>query len=76
MLGGVGFGMSRGWWFSFLGAWVRPARGLPSGVGAAVPARGRGQGREGRSRRVGAGLKPGGLRFIAGARKAYMGPNR
>ena len=35
MLGGVGFGMSRGWWFSFLGAWVvrrggcRPVLGLP-----------------------------------------------
>ena len=29
MLGGVGFGMSRGWWFSFPGAWVRPALGLP-----------------------------------------------
>ena len=39
-------------------------------LGDAVPARGRGQGGEGRSERLGAGLKLGGLGFIAGGGRA------
>ena len=58
MLEELGFGMSRAF-FGSCGHWSGRCWGRRSGAGA-------GTGGEGRSRRLGVGLKPGGLGFIAG----------
>ena len=69
MLGGVGFGMSRVWWFSF---WERGSVrcwGCRSGAG-------RGKGGEGRSERFGCGLEAGWkgylCSFVRAARQAIL----